>query len=301
MSAPFRCPSSPVSPRPPSPQRLADSRGEGRDLRGRSLRRGQRVRCGQTLDEARPRPPARVAWEHVGTSRRGRELARRGSPGTLAPLEVDSEHPYLLTYTSGTTGQAEGRRSTCTAASSSRSPARSPTRRTCSRATSSTSPPTWAGSWARGRSSARARSGDDRLRRGRARLARRPALAARRGRARDDPRPLADARPRADPARRPAGRPLVAARDRARPASRGTPSRIGGSSSSVGGGALPIVNISGGTEVGACFLSPTPASRSRRARSASRRSAMAWTSSTRTVSRVRGEVGELVCRDRCPE
>ena len=29
-------------------------------------------------------------------------------PGTLAALEVDSEHPYLLTYTSGTTGKPKG-------------------------------------------------------------------------------------------------------------------------------------------------------------------------------------------------
>ncbi|HEY6962557.1 MAG TPA: AMP-binding protein [Gaiellaceae bacterium] len=29
-------------------------------------------------------------------------------PGTLAPLEVESEHPYLLTYTSGTTGKPKG-------------------------------------------------------------------------------------------------------------------------------------------------------------------------------------------------
>jgi acetyl-CoA synthetase len=31
-----------------------------------------------------------------------------GEPGTLEPLEVDSEHPYLLTYTSGTTGTPKG-------------------------------------------------------------------------------------------------------------------------------------------------------------------------------------------------
>jgi acetyl-CoA synthetase len=30
------------------------------------------------------------------------------SPGELEPLEVDSEHPYLLTYTSGTTGRPKG-------------------------------------------------------------------------------------------------------------------------------------------------------------------------------------------------
>jgi acetyl-CoA synthetase len=29
-------------------------------------------------------------------------------PGTLAPVEVESEHPYLLTYTSGTTGRPKG-------------------------------------------------------------------------------------------------------------------------------------------------------------------------------------------------
>jgi acetyl-CoA synthetase len=34
------------------------------------------------------------------------ELAHR--PGELAPLEVASEHPYLLTYTSGTTGKPKG-------------------------------------------------------------------------------------------------------------------------------------------------------------------------------------------------
>ena len=34
--------------------------------------------------------------------------AMSGRPGTLEPLEVDSEHPYLLTYTSGTTGRPKG-------------------------------------------------------------------------------------------------------------------------------------------------------------------------------------------------
>src|SRR5581483_3592934 len=29
-------------------------------------------------------------------------------PGRLPPLEVESEHPYLLTYTSGTTGVPKG-------------------------------------------------------------------------------------------------------------------------------------------------------------------------------------------------
>jgi acetyl-CoA synthetase len=44
--------------------------------------------------------------------RPGRDLfwdeAVAGSPGLLEPLAVDSEHPYLLTYTSGTTGTPKG-------------------------------------------------------------------------------------------------------------------------------------------------------------------------------------------------
>ena len=46
-----------------------------------------------------------IAWERESQS--WPELVRR-QPGELPPLEVDSEHPYLLTYTSGTTGQPKG-------------------------------------------------------------------------------------------------------------------------------------------------------------------------------------------------
>jgi acetyl-CoA synthetase len=70
-----------------------------------SLRRGQRMEMRATLDDAL------VAGEHVVEWARERrewpELVR-GQPGTLAPLPVDSEHPYLLAYTSGTTGRPKG-------------------------------------------------------------------------------------------------------------------------------------------------------------------------------------------------
>ena len=66
-----------------------------------------------------------------------------------------------------------------------------------------------------------------------------------------------------------------------------------------GGGRIPIVNCSGGTEVGACFLSVSMLDRRSRAPSASRRSARTWTSST-TRAPVRGEVGELVCKRAWP-
>jgi acetyl-CoA synthetase len=69
-----------------------------------SLRRGKRVEMRAILDEVLDGRPVvawereRLAWPEVVTRR----------PGTLAALEVDSEHPYLLTYTSGTTGQPKG-------------------------------------------------------------------------------------------------------------------------------------------------------------------------------------------------
>src|SRR6266446_10896476 len=57
-----------------------------------------------------------VVWRRLGRDdvpmTPGRDLfdaeAMDGRPGTLEPLEVESEHPYLLTYTSGTTGRPKG-------------------------------------------------------------------------------------------------------------------------------------------------------------------------------------------------
>jgi acetyl-CoA synthetase len=83
-----------------------------------SLRRGREVPMKALVDEAVRESPS---VEHVVVWRRlendapmqpGRDVfwdeAVAGSPGELEPLEVDSEHPYLLTYTSGTTGQPKG-------------------------------------------------------------------------------------------------------------------------------------------------------------------------------------------------
>jgi acetyl-CoA synthetase len=70
-----------------------------------SLRRGNRVPMRTTLDEAL------VGGEHVlEWSRERREWPSlvRDQPGELPPLDVDSEHPYLLAYTSGTTGRPKG-------------------------------------------------------------------------------------------------------------------------------------------------------------------------------------------------
>ena len=63
-----------------------------------------------------------------------------------------------------------------------------------------------------------------------------------------------------------------------------------------GSGRIPIVNISGGTEVGACFLSPTWMLPTKPVAVGFPCSARTWTCSAPTGEPVRGEVGELVCR-----
>ncbi|MEO8290123.1 MAG: AMP-binding protein [Gaiellaceae bacterium] len=88
-------------------QRLQDSEAKVVLTADRSLRRGKWLDMGTTVEEAAHEAPS---VEHVVTWQR-EDRAWEGvtlGPGTLAPLEVDSEHPYLLTYTSGTTGKPKG-------------------------------------------------------------------------------------------------------------------------------------------------------------------------------------------------
>jgi acetyl-CoA synthetase len=71
-----------------------------------SLRRGKRIEMRATLEDA-----GRFAVGHVvefnRESRSWPELVTR-QPGALLPVEVESETPYLLAYTSGTTGRPKG-------------------------------------------------------------------------------------------------------------------------------------------------------------------------------------------------
>src|SRR5438034_6866335 len=83
-----------------------------------SLRRGREVPMKELVDEALAESPSVervVVWRRLGSEApmtAGRDLywdeAVADSPGELEPLEVDSEHPYLLTYTSGTSGPPKG-------------------------------------------------------------------------------------------------------------------------------------------------------------------------------------------------
>jgi acetyl-CoA synthetase len=99
--------------------RLADAKAKALITADGSLRRGQVVPMKEIADEAVQGAPTvthTVVWRRLGlddvpmTFGRDRwwdELVADTSGG-LSPVQVSSEHPYLLAYTSGTTGKPKG-------------------------------------------------------------------------------------------------------------------------------------------------------------------------------------------------
>jgi acetyl-CoA synthetase len=99
--------------------RLADARAKAVITADGSLRRGQVVPMKEIADEAIRIAPAvahTVVWRRLGLDDVPMTIGRdrfwdelvAGTSGDLPPKQVDSEHPYLLAYTSGTTGKPKG-------------------------------------------------------------------------------------------------------------------------------------------------------------------------------------------------
>jgi acetyl-CoA synthetase len=98
--------------------RLADGRAKVVVTADASYRRGRLVPMKEVLDEALAAAPSVehvVVWRRVGVDcpmTSGRDVwwddAVGDQPGALEPVAVDSEAPYLLAYTSGTTGRPKG-------------------------------------------------------------------------------------------------------------------------------------------------------------------------------------------------
>jgi acetyl-CoA synthetase len=99
--------------------RLADAKAKALITADGSLRRGHVVPMKEIADEAIQGAPTvthTVVWRRlelddvpmtIGRDRWWDELVADASGG-LSPRQVDSEHPYLLAYTSGTTGKPKG-------------------------------------------------------------------------------------------------------------------------------------------------------------------------------------------------
>ncbi len=99
--------------------RLADAEATVVITADGSLRRGRLVAMKETVDEALAEAPSVrhvIVWQRLGRRdvpmRPGRDLtweeAVSGSSGMTEAFPLDSEHPYLLAYTSGTTGRPKG-------------------------------------------------------------------------------------------------------------------------------------------------------------------------------------------------
>ena len=99
--------------------RLADAKAKALITADGTLRRGREIALKEVADEALRDAPTvahTIVWSRLGRDDVPMMLGRdrfwhdllEGREGAMPPVEVDSEAPYLLAYTSGTTGRPKG-------------------------------------------------------------------------------------------------------------------------------------------------------------------------------------------------
>ena len=278
-------------------QRLTDSEAKVAITVESSLRRGREI---PMLADARGGAPRGASLEHVVLAPFDELLA--DCPGELEPLAVDSEHPYLLTYTSGTTGRPKGvlhvqggflvsiAREVCYQAD-----ARPRRRHPLRHRHGLDHGPVDGGR--------RRRDGRRRSSTRRARPTGRPTACG--GSSRRSASRSSAARRRSSVRSIPHGEPaqdLSSLRIIVTTGEPWNPDPYRWLFDKIGGGRCPIINCSGGTEVGACFLSPTPAIPIKECSVGVPATGMAMDvvdDEGRSLVET-GEVGELVCRKPFP-
>jgi len=289
--------------------RLQDSGAKVAITADGSLRRGREIPMKDVVDEAARDAPGLehvVVWRRLGHDvpmRSGRDVAWDelvgGQPGVLEPLQVESESPYLLTYTSGTTGRPKGVLHVQGGflVSISREVAYQADSRPGDVIHFATDMGWIMGPWmvvgggALGCTLVFAEGAPDwpadRL----------WSLVER------DRVSVLGLSPTLVRALVPHGEPQADLRSLRILVTTGepwNPAPYRWLSEQVGGGRCPIINCSGGTEVGACFLSPTPAIPIKECSLGGPALGMAMDVVDDEGRSVRGEVGELVCRKPFP-
>ena len=277
--------------------RLEDSQAKVVICADWSLRRGKRIEMQATLDEAGPHAVRHViAWNRE--ARDWPELVT-WQPGSLPPVEVASEAPYLLAYTSGTTGKPKG------ALHVQGGFLVSIAREVCYQADAGPDdrihfvtdmgwimgPWTVVGGHAMGSTLVFAEGAPDWPQDRLWKLIESERVS------------VLGISPTLTRALLPHGEPqtdLSSLRTIVTTGEPWNPEPYRWLSEAVGGGRCPIINCSGGTEVGACFLSPTVAIPIKACSLGGPALGMAMDVVDSEGESVRGEVGELVCRKPFP-
>ncbi len=278
-------------------QRLQDSGARFVITADLSYRRGRPVPMREAIDEARAQAPS---VEHVLTWRRHGGWEDELPDDGPDPVSVEAEHPYLIAYTSGTTGRPKGAVHVHGGflLSIAREAAYQSDVRAGDRVLFSTDmgwimgPWTVVGTGALGAASIYLEGApdwpDDRIWRT----------------VEEERVTMLGVSPTLIRALIPKGEPRADLSSLRAITTTGEPWNAGPyawlNEHAAGAGSIPIVNISGGTEVGACFLSVTPMAPTKPVSLGFPALGLAMDVVSQEGEPLRGEVGELVCRRAWP-